>query len=355
MKISKLALIALLSSVFYVSCSDENTELEKKEESLGSYEKGLLVLNEGRFNYDNSSVSFISNDFSLVQNDVFSIVNPKIKLGDVAQSIGFYNDYAFIVLNNSHKIEVVNRYTFSQITSIGFGLSNPRYIVFAKDKAYVTNWGDVENPDDDYIAVINLKNYTVETKIPVIDGPETILENNNKLYVAHKGRKSYGNSISVINILDNKLITKINVGYVPAAMEKVSESLYVLCSGKYGESAGSLVKINLSTNQVDSSLTFGEKVNPSLMDIEGNTIYYTIGNEIFKTNLTSTTLPSSSFINTANQNLTSLYGFAVKNNSLFVGDAIDYASNGKVFIYSKDGKLVKEFTSGINPNGFYFN
>jgi hypothetical protein len=42
----------------------------------------------------------------------FSLVNPGKTLGDTGQDIGLYNnDLAFVVLNYSNKIEVINRYT----------------------------------------------------------------------------------------------------------------------------------------------------------------------------------------------------------------------------------------------------
>ena len=48
-------------------------------------------------------------------------------------------------------------------------------------------------------------------------------------------------------------------------------------------------------------------------------------------------------------------GFAIANNKIYVGDAADYNSNGKVYIYSLTGTLENQQTVGVIPGGFYFN
>jgi hypothetical protein len=81
------------------------------------------------------------------------LVNPGKTLGDTGQDIGLYNDLAFVVLNYSNKIEVINRYTMVHVATIDSGLSNPRFIAFWK--GYVTNWGNGGSATDDYVAVVN--------------------------------------------------------------------------------------------------------------------------------------------------------------------------------------------------------
>ena len=177
MKFSKLVLVTLISSVFFASCSDNDNE---NETPLGSYDNGVLILNQGGFGNGNASVSYLSDDFTTQQNNIFSLVNPTITLGDTAQDMGFYQNLAFVVLNASNKIEVMNRYTMAHVATIATGLNNPRYIAFANGKGFVTNWGDGGSTSDDYVAVFNLSTYAVITTIPVAEGPERIIENDTK-------------------------------------------------------------------------------------------------------------------------------------------------------------------------------
>ena len=356
MKFSKLVFVALVSSIFLTSCSDNE---DNNETPLGSYDNGVLILNQGGFGNGNATISYLSEDFVTQQNDIFSIVNPTITLGDTAQDIGLYQDLAFVVLNYSNKIEVVNRYTMAHVATISTGLNNPRYIAFSNGKGFVTNWGDGGSTSDDFVAVLNLSTYAVSSTIPVAVGPERIIEENNRLYVAHAGGYNYGSTISVINGSTNTLSTTINVGDVPNSLEVENGSLYVICGGKpyYAptETAGSLVKINLSNNTVSNTINFPAETHPSNLAIENNKVFYTIDDAIFSKNLNETALPSTPLFTTTAQGVYGVYSFAVENDKIYVGDAADYSSNGKVYIYSATGTLEHQYTVGVIPAGFYFN
>jgi len=354
-KFSKLFLGAIASSIFLGACSDDNNN----QTPLGSYDNGVLILNQGRFGQGEAAVSYLSQDFTTQQNNIYALVNPSLTLGDTGQDIGFVNDLAYIVLNFSNKIEVVNRYTMAHVATISTGLSNPRYITFSNGKGFVTNWGDGGSTTDDYVAVLNLTTNTVSSSIPVAEGPEKIVENDNKLYVAHLGGFGYGNTISVINAATNAFITSIIVGDVPNSLEIKNNSLYVICGGKPSfsgdETAGKFVKINLANNTVATMLDFAEAKHPSNLDIVNNTFYYTIDSDVFQSTLSATALPATELFSTTSQGVYGVYSFAVNDGKFYVGDAADYNSNGKVYIYSSAGVLEHDFVVGIIPAGFYFN
>ncbi|MGV9004660.1 YncE family protein [Flavobacterium sp.] len=355
MKISKLFLVALISSVFFVSCSSDDNN---GGTPLGTYDNGVLILNQGGFGAGNASVSYVSDDFVTQQNNIYGIVNPSLTLGDTGQDIGFYENLAFIVLNASNKIEIVNRYSMLHVGTINEGLDNPRYITFSNGKGFVTNWGDGTSTTDDFIAVINLETYLVSSTIPVVEGPERIIAKDGKLYVAHAGGYNYGSSITVLNAANNTITTSIVVGDVPNSLEIEGNSLYVISGGKPSwtgtETAGKLSKINLSNNAV-TSISFPEGDHPSNLEFAENSLYYTVDSEVFKSTLNATTLPAEALFSTTAQGVYGVYSFAVKNNKIYVGDAVDYSSNGKVYIYSATGTLEKNYTVGVIPAGFYFN
>ncbi len=354
MKFSKLFLVALTGAVFFVSCNSDDDKAPQLP--LGAYDNGFLVLNQGNFGAGNSEVTFVSNDFLTQQNEIFSTVNPTT-LGDTGQDIGFKDDKAFIVLNGSNSIQVVNRYTFETITTITAGLNNPRYIAFANGKGYVTNWGDGGVETDDYVAVLDLNSYAVTATIPVAEGPERIIEEDNKLYVAHQGGYGYGNSVSVISASSNTVTATFPVSDVPNSLEIENGVLYVLCAGKASwtmdETIGALHQINLNGSQ-NTSYAFPAGQHPSNLVIEDNKIYYTVDSDIF-VKTTNATLPTQPLFSTTSQGVYGVYSFAVENGKIFVGDAVDYSSNGKVYIYSLTGSLEKEYTVGVTPAGFYFN
>jgi hypothetical protein len=345
-------------AVFFASCSKEDIETVT-ELPLGAYDNGVLILNQGNFGQDNSSISYLSNDFATFQNNAFLAVNPTKILGNTGQDIGFYNDLAFVVLNASNKIEIINRYTLEYVATIDSGLDNPRFIAFANGKGYVTNWGDGGVTTDDYVATLNLTNYTVSGTISVVEGPERIVENNGKLYVAHQGGYGYGNTISVINSTSNTVSNTILVGDVPNSLQVKNGNLHVICGGKAAwtndETLGKLVKINLETETITSSIDFATGNHPSNLYISDNSIFYTQDSDVFKMNISATSLPTSALFSTFGQGVYGVYSFAVENNKIYVGDAIDYNSNGKVYIYTNTGVLENQYTVVVIPAGFYFN
>ncbi|MCW2119588.1 YncE family protein [Flavobacterium sp. 7A] len=351
MNFKKITIACVSSALTMISCTNDDAA----EQSLGSYNKGVIVVNEGVFNKGNAEISFLSNDTNMVSNQLFATNNGGNLLGDVAQNFNVNGSTAYVVLNGSNTIQVLNRYTLKTLTTITTDLINPRYITFANGKGYVTNWGDGYVTTDDYVAVINLTTNVVEAKIPVAEGPENIIAYNNKLYVAHKGGYGTGNTVSVIDVATAKVSTTITVGDSPSAIEEDQGVIYVLSQGKLAwtkqESAGKLQKINPVTNTVTSTFDFELASHPGKMDIESNKIYYTQGKDIFVMNTTATVLPSTSIFSST----FSPYGFAVNGTNIYLGDAGDYASNGKIAVYSTNGTLNFEKTVGISPNGFFFN
>ena len=87
MKLKNVFLGIFASTLLLASCS--NDDAVEKDVPLGTYDNGVLVLNEGNFGTPNASVTYISNDFNVLTQNIFGIENNDKKLGDVAQSISF--------------------------------------------------------------------------------------------------------------------------------------------------------------------------------------------------------------------------------------------------------------------------
>lgn len=346
----KIILSTLLACSLFSCTKDE----VKTETSFGAYEKGVLILNQGGFGKGDASVSYLSNDFLSFQNNIFALTNSNVLMGDTAQDMGFYNNLAYLVINGSNKIQVVDRFTFQLKATITTGLNNPRYIVFANDKAYISNWGNGSSTTDDYIAVMNLADNKIIANIPVVEGPEKMVVNNGTLYVAHIGGWGFGNSVSAINLSSNLVTSSIAIGDVPQSIKLANSQLYVLCSGKPdysgAESGGKLIHIDLSSNTILSSVDFPQTSHPSNLDIEKNVVYYTINSDVYTMPLGVETLPATKLLSTSG-----IYGFEVNSDKIYIGDAGDYSANGKIRIYNTLGSLMIEKTVGVAPCGFYFN
>lgn len=356
MNLKKLFFSAVFGVVFFTSCSDGDDTII--ETPLGAYDNGVLILNQGGFGKGNASLSYLSVDSSTFQNNIFALVNSTITLGDTGQDVGFYNEFAYIVMNGSNTIEIINRYTMAHVATISTGLSNPRYIVFNNGKGYVSNWGNGSSTSDDYIAIIDLSNNALLTPIAVVEGPEQMAIANGKLYVAHLGGFGVGSTVSVINLSTNA-VSSLSVGDAPNSLEISGETLYVLSGGKPSwtgsETAGKLSKINLSNDTVSGSIDFALTSHPSNLEISNSDLFYTVDSDIFKASVNTSTLPTTALFSTTAQGVYGVYSFEVENEKIYVGDAGDYSSDGKIYVYSSTGNLEISKTVGVVPAGFYFN
>ncbi len=362
MNVKQLILSTAVAAFLLTACTNDDGGpiLPETDTEAPIYENGIIVVNEGGITNGNASVSFISDDFSVVQNDIFSTSNGVNAWGDTAQSMTFDGDLGYILVSYSQKVEVVNRYTFKSITTIGGpGMPeflNPRYMAVANGKGYVTNWGDPENPGDDFVAVINLESNAVETKIPVGEGPERILAKDNSLYVALEGGYNFNTGVVLIDATSDTVTDIIKVADAPNSLQLDDEGyLWILSGGKPGytedETAGQLDKIDTANTTVSETYVFASTEHPGYLSYEGGRLYYSVAGRIFKMDVSSTELPAAAEIIG-----TSFYDMTVKDGKLYGTDAKDFASNGALEIYDlSDNSLVTTKEVGINPGSIYFN
>ncbi|MHB1196684.1 MAG: YncE family protein [Lutibacter sp.] len=353
MKISKFLLSAFILSVIFVSCTNDDDIQEPK----GDYENGLLISGEGG---PTGSIYYVSKDFSTTESQIYKKVNNS-ELGVYLQSIAFDNSNAYIVVDNQNTITIVDRYTFQKKGTITADLELPRYMVVVGDKGYATNWGSTSDATDDFVSEIDLKSYTVTGKIPVGNGPERIIAKNGKLYVSHKGAWTTNNIVTVIDIA-SKATTEITVKDNPDELFfDNSGELIVLSEGRViydaswsvvGQTPASISKINVNSNTISSELVFPNGVNPSLLESSGSDLYYNVGSKVYKMAVTSTTLPTSEFIDTA---AGYLYGIAVNNENLYVLDA-SFISESTLDVYNLATKLKSNTAKApIAASKIYFN
>ena len=324
-------LFAAITALFFMSCSNDDDT--PPEYVPAAFEKGILVTNEGPFGNGSGNITFISEDFSTVTQNIYRTVNGT-ELGNIVQSMGFQDDNAYIVVNNSNKIMIANRYSFEAVDPIKSGVNNPR------DTA------------DDFVAVLDLRNNTVSSTIPVSFGPERMVSYNNKIYVAHQGGFGQNNLISVIS--GNTLESTITVGDAPNSMVIAGNSLFVLCGGNPNytgnETAGSLVEINLSNNEILNTYTFGTVEHPSSLTMDGSNLFYSLDGKVYSLNVASISLPGNDIVDGF------FYALEAKDGMLYATDADDFASRGSLLIYDlSTNQQVQNFQTGIVPGGIYFN
>ena len=353
MKQSKIIVGIFLLGLSIIACTDDDDVIV--DEPKGAYENGILIANEGPFGTGTGTVTYLSDDYTVTEESIFNSVNNE-DIGNVLNSIGFYEDNAYLVVNASNKITVANRYTFEKIVTIVDGLDNPRYFVEVNGKGYVTNWGDPFSNDDDYIAVLDLTTNTVESTISVDFGPEEIVAVGGTIYVAHQGGYGQNNIVSVIDASSNTVIKTLEVGDVPNSLSlDTNDNIWVLSGGNPSwagvETKGVLSKINTITNEIATSFDFAVSEHPNYLSFDADYVYYNLNGNVYKMNDTATELPTSEEISGLY-----LYNMVVKDEVLYAADAGDYASKGSLYVYDlSTNLLINTFATGIIPGGIYFN
>lgn len=313
---------------------------------------GVFILNEGKFIGGTGSLSFYSYDSAKIYNDLFLNINGW-PLGSVPNSMKINGDNAYIVVNNSGKIEVINRNTLESVTTIN-GLISPRNISFVNNnKAYVTIMYS------DSIAIINLIDNTISGYINLRRFSEAIVTSGSKAFISNWIGPNYvgGKEVMVINTVNNEVVDSIEVGVEPESMViDKNNMLWVLCGGGWsGGNFAELIRINTLTNIIEKRLPFPTvQVPPSCLQIdgEGETLYY-LESGVRRMNIGASALPSAPLIP---ENGHSFYKIGINpvNGDIFATDAVDYQQQGYIMYYKKDGTFVSSQKADIIPGSMCF-
>jgi YVTN family beta-propeller protein len=345
------------SSLLFSSCTQESNSGAEDPQPEVPKEHGIFVTNEGKFMSTNGEVSYIDLQSKSVKKTLFQDANHR-PAGDVVQSMYMYSDKAFIVANNSNKIEVVSAATFQAVGVIN-NLQQPRYFTVANGKGYVTEW--VNYGVAGRVSVINLSNFTVMKTIPVGEMPEKLLAVGNSLYVTN----SDDNTLSVINTSTDAVEATITVDDSPNSLAvDANNKLWVLSSGKkvydmnYDidenlSTAGKLIRLNPANNTIEQTLAFtSSKAFTSNLttNSEKNSLYFSYNDKVYRMETGASALPANPIINR------SFYGLGVDptDNHVFGAVTTSFTGNGKVIRYSPAGQPTDSFTVSIAPNGFVF-
>ncbi|MEG2365360.1 MAG: YncE family protein [Alistipes sp.] len=331
-----LSLAALALSA--VACMDYGPS---EAEPFDLQQRGLLVTCEGNFCYGNASLSLYIPAERRVENELFIRANG-MNLGDVAQSIALHNGLAYIVVNNSGVVYVVDTRTFEVQRTIT-GLTSPRYIHFVDDKkAYIT---DLYDP---HIAVVDLQNHRITRRIST-NGHRSTEQ------MVQYGRYIFTNcwsndhKILVVDSQTDALVDSIEVGRQPSSLALDRHNkLWTITDG------AELYRIDAATRTVEQVFHFERGTFAARLALNGtrDTLYY-INGAVWRMPVVADHLPYIPFLA---ENGTIYYGLTVDpvTSEVYVADAIDYVQPGMIYRFTPDGTEVDRFRVGITPGAFCF-
>ncbi len=355
-KIFKTVWALTLAAMVTLSCKRPPEPIPPR----GDYDGGFIVVNEGQFMNGNASVSFISEDLASIEDSVFYKVNNEM-LGDIAQSLFTTDEKAYFVINNSHKIVVTGRWDMAKKGIITSFIRSPRYMVKVSDRyAVVSNWGEVfdqnwQDVHDDYLAWVDLQNDVVTDTLHVATGPEKMIYHGGKLFVLVPGVAASNNKVLVIDPAAKTQIAEITVGDKPQAVEETNGKLWVICSGNAAwtgnETPGKLIKIDPATDSVEQTVEMAIDQHPRFMVEKDGYLYILIEKLLYKVDPANPVFNTSNVVLDLDGTVQTPYGMSVYDDKLFVTDALDYQTPGKIHVFDTDNfNRIAEFTAGYLPN-----
>lgn len=334
-----LLIISALALLIFDSCKKEEDDLPPPEPVP---EKGFLAVCEGNFNWGNASITSYDENKDLLTNNYFDAVNG-FTLGDVAQSIAETNDRYFIVVNNSSKIEVVDKSDFSSLYTIT-GLGSPRYFQAINDSiAYVSDlWNNA-------IHIVNYNTGNLVGDIAVNGWSEQMTVVDDSVYVCLSSSKSIG----IINKQNNEIVHEIELNLSPSTILKdKNDFLYVLASNFADSSA--LYRIDPTTRTIVYEMVFSIAVRIKFIDLplDSDQLYVVYDNgDFYRFGITQYPVITSMF----SKDLNGMYGLNVnEEGELYVMEAHDFVQNGTITKYNAQGDTILSVESGINPSSLIF-
>lgn len=350
-KLSSLVFLVLI--VFFTACKKEK---EEQQVAPAHLQKGLLVLNEGLYQLNNSALSWVNLDKHTVNLDFFTQKTERL-LGDTGNDMKRYGGKIYIVVNVSSTIEVLDASSGKSIKQIsmlvGSQAKQPRNIAFYGEKAYITCF-------DGYVDVLDTASLQIETRIQVGLNPEDLTVSGNRLFVSNSGGLNgteMDSTVSVIDLNSHTETDKIVVGKNPGDMlTDHLGNVYVVVRGNYSSIPSRLKKINPTSLQITKVFEVEasgiERMNAKLLILNYN--YATQSNSIHLLDVVSETIEQEDFIDLSS--VSTLYGVYYLSDlqQLAILDANQFTNSGSVKLFNLQGDFIRSYTVGLNPTAVIY-
>lgn len=352
--LKKLLLVVVLFE--FVACNDMHDVSREPILNDSVATTRLLVLSEGLFNMNNSTLAMVDMASGEVDYDFFRSAN-KRGLGDTGNDMQLYGSKVYVVVNVSSQMEVIDPQTGVSIRQIPFfnedGVARqPRCVVFRGGKAYVSCF-------DGYVARVDTASLEIDGWVRCGRNPDCMAIAGNKLYVSNSGgldNPFYDNSVSVVDLTSFSEIKQIGVGLNPGSIVADSEGdIYVISRGDYDESDYLLHKID---GEIDTVVNTFNDIHPLKLTMFDDMMYMysydfttkerwikifdcltdRIVNDCFITDGTEVQTPFALTVDNVN-------------GDVYIADAYNYVLWGDVMCFGRDGKLKFRINEiGLNPN-----
>lgn len=372
----KFWFIMILAMFVFYSCREDELVVPTEYDIINdtplpnSKVRGFYLVNEGNMGSNKCTLDYFDYQTGLYARNFYAERNPNVikELGDVGNDIQIYGSKLYVVVNCSHKVEVLDARTGVRIGQVN--IPNCRYIRFYKGAAYVSAYvGPVLiDPTAPKGAVykVDTTSLAVKAKVTVGYQPEEMEIIDDYMYVANSGGYRppvYDNTVSVIQMEDFKQVQQIPVGINLHRLKKDKyKKLWVTSRGNYENVPSRLFVLSKRPGYNQMIVTDTIPVACSNMAFYGDSLYYyatewnnytqknTINYGII--NIKTKKVVSKNFITDGSEkDITIPYGIAIhpETGDIFVTDAKNYVSSGTLYCFDRNGKRKWSVRTGDIP------
>lgn len=333
---------------------------------------GIYLVNQGNQGSNKARLDFLNFHNGFYIRDVFTEYNPEVVkgLGDTGNDVQVYKGKVFVVVNGSHKVEIMDAYSMKRLAQVD--VPNCRFIAFDGNCAYVTSYvakdKEALKTQKGALYRIDLDTYKVTGQVTVGYQPEQLVIMDGKAYVANSGGyvAGYDDTVSVVDLKSMKVEYDIKVAINLGLMLVDAEgTIWVSSQGNFSDVSSTL---NYLVKKGDK-YELGGSVNVpvSSMALAGDKIYvigstYTPPAWALTTtynivNAKTRKLESGSFITDGTESdIATAFTVTVNpgNGDIYVTDAKDYVSSGTLHCYTGSGKHKWSVRTGDIPGRIAF-
>ena len=381
MKLKYLLLPMLLVAAALAGCREDEVVVPAEYEPIPDAPatdtdiRGFYLVNEGNMGSNKCTLDYYDYLTGVYARNIYAERNPDVikELGDVGNDIGIYGSKLYVVVNCSHKVEVLDARSGVRIGQVD--IPNCRYVRFHRGKAYVSSYvGPVQLGADAPKGAV----YQVDTLSLAITGqvtvgyqPEEMETVGDNMYVANSGgyrAPEYDNTVSVIDLAGMRQVELIPVGINLHRVRKDRyDRLWVTSRGDRLSRPSRLYVMDRIPGTDRMEVTDTLPVACSNMAIHGNLLYFyaaewsdltgsnTISYGII--DIRTKEVVSTNFITDGTEREIAMpYGIAVhpETGDIYLTDAKNYVSSGTLYCFDSQGRKKWSVRTGDIPTAIAF-
>lgn len=348
--------------------------------SICKAQEKIILLNEGNWQSDNAKISYFEEDH-IVSNQWFRDVNGT-KIGDTPNDIIQINDDLIAIAVNASNIIQFIRPNGKAVAATE-DIPNNRRLATDGSYLYVTSYAHecettsgTRQFERGFVAKIDTRTFRVVDAVEVGYEPEGIALYRGHLFVANTGgyafqeNHDYESNVSIIDVSTMKVVGNVDTG-CPNLYGQMSQSgkyLLINSAGDYYEHPGCSIILDCekalngesSFRVIEAVATYSTRMmNGSFIAIGSDYSYLDGGYELtysiidpeeaFHSGQVTNSLPET--VASVIQDMAMPYGIYVNpyTGYIYATDAASNASQGKLYQWNPDGKLLGSHKVYINP------